>query len=321
MGYVFDFQDARAYTQWAARQPNQWASAMECELMLHLLKPAAGESILDIGCGAGVGTLPLLEMGLNVTGLDPSPYMLELSSNRLGHRVDLYRGYAEDLPFEDNSFNHALFFLSLEFVEDTVKAVEEACRVAKDKIFFGILNRFALRGVQRWRKDFWGAEVFNHARLFGVWELKKLVRSVAGPVPVSWRTVCQLPHGSAKVFQSIERSDIVQRCPFGAFAGMVVTLVPRFRTRPLAMRYTPKASRVMPGSAPVRPTCLGRRQQDPKMVGSAGAVLPAARCLPKSPPLLGCIHNYDDLYCGDSDGKKFGASPPTCRERTKVQVF
>jgi hypothetical protein len=29
----------------------------------------------------------------------------------------------------------------------------------------------------------------------------------------------------------------VQRCPFGTFAGMVITLVPRFRTRPLALRY------------------------------------------------------------------------------------
>lgn len=250
MGYVFDFQDARAYTQWVARQPNHWAAAMESELMVNLLRPAAGESILDVGCGAGASSLPLVEMGLNVTGIDPSPYMLELSANQLGQRVDLYRGFAEDLPFDDNSFNHALFFLSLEFVDDPVKAVEEACRVAKDRVFFGFLNRFALKGVQRWRKGFWEADVFEHARLFNVWELKKIVRSAVGPVPITWRTVCQLSTGSAKVLQSIERSVIVQRSPFGAFAGLVATLVPRFRTRPLAIRYIPENQpRVVPGSA------------------------------------------------------------------------
>lgn len=254
MGHVFDFQDARDYTQWAAGQPNQWAARMEHDLMVSLLKPSTGESILDIGCGTGGSILPLLQLGLNVTGIDPSPYMLELAADELGERVDLYRGYAENLPFDDNSFNHALFFLSLEFVADPEQAIAEACRVAKDSVFLGILNRFALKGVQRWRKHFWGAGVFDQARLYGVWELKRLVRTLAGTVPVTWRTVCQLPQTSTKMFQNIEQSNIIQRCPFGAFAGMVVTLVPRFRTRPLAIRYTPKKrTTVLHGTAPVGP--------------------------------------------------------------------
>lgn len=222
---------------------------MSNELMANLLKPAPGESILDIGCGTGGATEHMLQMGLNTTGVDPSPYMLQLCADHFGQRVDLYRGFAEELPFDDNSFNHAVFLISLEFVNDPVKAVEEACRVAKDRVFFGFLNRFALKGVQRWRKAFWNAQVFQNARLFTVWELKKMVRSVAGPVPIQWRTVCQLPQSSGKVFRNIENFDILQRCPFGAFAGMVVTLVPRFRTRPLAIRYKPEKRRsVIPKS-------------------------------------------------------------------------
>jgi SAM-dependent methyltransferase len=252
MGYVFDFNDARAYAQWIAQPRHQWAADLECGLIANLLKPAAGESILDIGCGVGGGTAALLEMGLNVTGIDPSPYMLDRCLERVGQRVDLYRGHAEDLPFDDNAFNHALFYISLEFVEDPRKAIEEACRVAKDRVFFGFVNRFALKGAQRWRTAFAGMEMFRHARLFTVWELKNLVRSMTGPVPITWRTVCQLPHAPARVAQSIETSHLMQRCPFGSFAGMVATLVPRFRTRPLAMRYRPeKPMRVLPGSAPV----------------------------------------------------------------------
>ena len=67
-----------------------------------------------------------------------------------------------------------------------------------------------------------------------------MIRSIIGQVPVSWRTVCQLPVPSGKFVSNLEQSKIIQRCPFGAFVGMVVVLVPRFRTRPLTAPYQAK---------------------------------------------------------------------------------
>jgi SAM-dependent methyltransferase len=273
MGYVFDFNDSRAYADWAFHQCDHWSTRMQSRLMLQMLHPARGETVLDIGCGAGTAMLPLLGMGLNLTGLDPSPYMLALCAERLGQRVDLYRGVAEDLPFDDNSFNHAIFFISLEFVDDPVKALEEACRVAKDRVFIGFLNRFALKAAQRWHKEAWGAEVFDHARLFSVWELKRIVRAVAGSIPIAWRTVCQLPQAPVRMFHSIEHSELVQRCPFGTFAGLTATLVPRFRTRPLAIRYVPeKARSAVPGwTAETAPSGHGLQgERKPALIDSAG---------------------------------------------------
>jgi hypothetical protein len=84
------------------------------------------------------------------------------------------------------------------------------------------------------------ATINNHAQFFSVWELKTVLREILGPVPVSWRTVCQLPTPSGRLAHSLERNRIIQRCPFGAFAGMVVALIPRFKTKPLAMRYRTK---------------------------------------------------------------------------------
>ncbi len=240
MGYVFDFHDAREYEQAVLEHRNQCAVALESRLMLDLLEPAPGESVVDIGCGTGISLEPLLATGINATGLDPSQYMLDLAARRLGHRVELFRGYAEDLPFDDNAFNHACFFTSLEFVNNPAKAVEEACRVAKDKVFIGFLNRYALKGFQRRLKGVFAATIFNHARFFSVWELKAMVRQTAGPVPIQWRTVLQLTSGKGRLTQAFEQSSLVQRCPFGAFAGLVVALVPRFRTRPLDIIYQPK---------------------------------------------------------------------------------
>lgn len=259
MGYVFDFHDARSYADWWSQQSDQWAAALELELMTNLLKPCQGESILDIGCGIGMSAQHLLNLGLNVTGIDPSPYMLDVALENLGNRADLYRGFAEELPFDDNSFNHALFFLSLEFINDPSRAIAEAFRVAKDRVFLGFFNRYALKGIQRLLTGFSTYAAFQHARFFSIWEVKKLTRSLLGPVPVTWRTVCHLPGAPTKVLRNLEQSYIVQQSPFGAFAGLSVTVVPRFRTRPLAMRYKPKASaRLMPGSAPVGSTATGR---------------------------------------------------------------
>ena len=157
-------------------------------------------------------------------------------------------------PFDDNSFNHAFFFISLEFVDDPVKSLAEACRVAKDKVFIGFINRYALKGVQLRLQGLFTPSIYNHARFFSVWELKRMARGIMGEVPIHWRTVCQLPNASGKVLRSIEKSAFVQRCPFGTFVGMVISLVPRLRTRPLALRYEAKRKgALVTGSVPVRP--------------------------------------------------------------------
>ena len=248
MGYVFDFNAARDYDRWLNSPERRFAAELENRLMTDLLKPMRGESLLDIGCGNGASLEPFLSMGLRVTGLDPSPYMLDLAVVKLAPQVDFYQGYAEDLPFDDNSFNYAILNTALEFVEDPFKAIEEACRVAKDKVFIGVLNRYALKGLQRRVQGIFTPSIFNRARFFSVWEIKQMLNALLGKAPMSWRTVCQLPHAGHRFLSRMERSALVQRCPFGAFVGVVVSLVPRFRTRPLTLRYSPsQTAEPLPG--------------------------------------------------------------------------
>jgi len=236
MGYVFEFNDAKAYEDWFGHPEHRQIAERESGLMIDMLKPSSGDSVLDIGCGTGANLLYLLELGVQATGLDPSPYMLDIASQNLGNRADFHRGYAEDLPFDDNSFNYATFMTTLEFVENPQKAIEEACRVAKDRIFLGVLNKYALKGIMRRVTGMFSSSIYNRAVFFSVWELKQMIRSVAGDSPMSWRTLCQVP-GSSRILKPwIEDFRLLQRCPFGAFTGMVVTLTPRFRTRPMKMR-------------------------------------------------------------------------------------
>ena len=78
MGHVFNFNEAISYEQWFNRSQNKAAFDLETQLMRDLLQPMRGESILDIGCGTGACLAAFLEMGLQVTGLDPSTYMLDM---------------------------------------------------------------------------------------------------------------------------------------------------------------------------------------------------------------------------------------------------
>jgi SAM-dependent methyltransferase len=203
---------------------------------MELLQPVPGYSVLDIGCGTGESLVPFLNAGLDVTGIEPSAYMLNIARKKIGHRADLYQGCAEALPFEDNAFHYASFFTTLEFTEMPQKAIEEACRVAKDKVFIGVLNKYALKAVHRRMQGFFGGSVYNEARFFSIWELKKMVYDAMGNVPVKWRTVCLLPGGSAPIARWLKRAGWIQKNPFGAFIGIVVVPVPQFYMTPLPLK-------------------------------------------------------------------------------------
>jgi len=236
MGYVFDFKDAGKYDAWFERPGPCHGFDLEIKLIQKLIDPKKGQRILDIGCGTGMSLAPFLDQGLNLTGIDPSPYMLDQAAIRLGSRVDLHRGSAEDLPFDDNAFDTALFFTSLEFTERPAKAIEEACRVAKDKVIIGVLNRHAPMNMARRFKSFFIPNIYTHARFFSIWELKMMLFSILGRVPVKWGTTLQFPFLSGSWIVWLENLGLVQKSCFGTFIGMRIQPVPKFRTRPLALK-------------------------------------------------------------------------------------
>ena len=237
MAYIFDFKDSIAYENWFTKYVNTLASELETNLLLKMLNPTRGESLLDIGCGIGGSFQPLLDRGLNITGIDPSTYMLDIAKKKYKDRVDLHREYGEDLPFDDNSFNYSCIITTLEFTKNHKKVIEEACRVTKDRLFIGILNKYAIKNVQRRIKGIITRTIYNRARFFSIREIKEIIYSLMGDVPLSWKTVNFSPMPTGKIISSIEKSSIIQRFPFGTYAGIVVTLNPRYTLKPLSLKH------------------------------------------------------------------------------------
>ncbi len=237
MNYVFDYQDALRYEKWLSDERNRRVLELEIGVMTEMLRPAPVRRLLDIGCGSGASLHPFLNKGIELTGIDPSSHMLDFARQRLGSRVDLHQGFAEDLPFDDNSFHYVVFFLSLEFCQDPERALEEACRVCRDRVFVGILNRFSLYAIRCRTARLFKTTVYGNARFFSINEIRRLFYSKLGDVPLQWRTVLQFPRPAAALLQRLESSRAIQYSPFGGFAGIVADPIPRFRASPLELKY------------------------------------------------------------------------------------
>jgi len=238
MGYVFNYQDAITYEKLLQDPRNQFVSDLQNWLVMDLLKPMKGQSVLGIGCGTGTGLSPFLQMGLQVSGLDPSPYMLDIAEKKLGHRIDFYRGFAENLPFEDNSFNYTCLITALEYVDNPRKTIEEASRVAKDKLFLSVMNRYALNSIKTRIKGVSAEAIYHHARFFSIWEILRLNRMVSGDVPVFWKSISRTPKNRGFIVNSLQHSKVIRWYTFGTFIGIVVVLIPRYQTRPLTIAYS-----------------------------------------------------------------------------------
>jgi len=242
MGYHFDHKDAREWEAWYRDPSNARAVALQWRLLAQMLHPAKGERVLDIGCGTGTSIEALLPLGVQLTGIDPSESVLRIARQKFGNRVTLRSASAEDLPFDDNAFHHAVLMTTLEFVDDPVRALAEACRVAKDRLFIGVYNRYAVKNIQRRVEGVFTRTIYNRAQFFSVWELKEQIRTLLGDAPVHWRTICQISSAPGRIVGMFEESEWVQRCPFGMLAGLTVELVPRFRARPLELKVPAKGA-------------------------------------------------------------------------------
>ena len=67
-----------------------------------------GDRVLDVACGTGNAALPAAVAGGEVTGLDITPELFEDARRRAGEagvELELVEGDAQEMPFDDQSFD------------------------------------------------------------------------------------------------------------------------------------------------------------------------------------------------------------------------
>lgn len=202
------------YEAWYETARGRWIAGREFGLMLRLLAPPAGATLLDVGCGTGHFSRRFAAAGLRVTGLDPDPAMLDYA-RRLGGGVDYLRGTATTLPLPDEAYDFVTAVTSLCFIADAMGALREMWRVARRTVLLGLLNRHSL--LYRQKRDRGG---YRGARWDRPEEARRWTRQLEPAPRVLIRSAIFLPGGGALACAA--EAILPGTLPWGGFLAIVL---------------------------------------------------------------------------------------------------
>ena len=95
------------------------------------IEAALGDAQTVLNVGAGAGSYE--PAGRQITAIEPSAEMIQ---QRSASNATVIRGSAEDLPFDDKSFDASMAVLTIHHWSDQERGVMEMRRVTRDKIVF-----------------------------------------------------------------------------------------------------------------------------------------------------------------------------------------
>lgn len=105
------------------------------ELFKWIAKEKPQGKLLEIGCSMGTDLIQLARLGINVTGIDLTDEGIKLAKERFelfNIPANLMVADAENLPFEENTFDIVYSFGVLHHTPDTQRSIDEVLRVLKN---------------------------------------------------------------------------------------------------------------------------------------------------------------------------------------------
>jgi ubiquinone/menaquinone biosynthesis C-methylase UbiE len=146
----------QGYLQWGFHKEER--QRRELEFLLRALKPPAGASILDMGCGQGHHAVWLAERGFQVTAYDISPTFLQEAkrfASQTKVSVSWHKCSHEDADFPEGAFDVAY---ALESFAPETSLLQKVARWLKPGGLFltDIINAeyFAKKGMyETWKED------------------------------------------------------------------------------------------------------------------------------------------------------------------------
>ena len=184
--------------------------------LVKLCQIGQGKYILDVGCGIGKTACRLAkQLDCRLVGVDISPRMVEWSKERarkegVEDRAEFRTADAQDLPFEDNTFDAVFNESILSFIPDRQKALIEYIRVTKPGGYVGLNETTWIETpVPKELQEALSGNFFSGAKLETVEEWKELLAESG------------LKDIIVKTFEMTARSDVLDRLKWFGFWGII----------------------------------------------------------------------------------------------------
>jgi len=188
----------------------QFGGIAGTEELMALCHISEGQTILDVGCGAGVTPCHIAKKhGCKVVGVDIRARMIERCEERarkekISGKVEFRVADAQELPFEDGLFDAVITESVTAILEDKQRAVNEYVRVTKIAGYVGI-------NEATWLK--------------------------ASPPPELFEWVSQDVGGNARPLTSDGWVELMERAGLKEIAAIIHEINPRDETKGLLQRY------------------------------------------------------------------------------------
>jgi ubiquinone/menaquinone biosynthesis C-methylase UbiE len=155
------------YEKWFKENENTFQSEL---LAIRQVVPI-GKKGIEIGIGSGI-----FAEQLDIKfGIDPSEKMLDLARKR---DLNVVNGFAENLPFPDESFDFAAFITSICFIKNPEKAIKEAYRILRKEgeIIIAFIDKHSKLG-QILDKEKDSSKFYSVASFCSVSEIIKIIEN------------------------------------------------------------------------------------------------------------------------------------------------
>jgi len=218
---------AEEYDSWYYTDRGKYISGLEKRVLLKMIAPKQLSvinhqlSVIDIGCGTGYFTQFLGSYCRSIVGVDTSMDMIKYAMiKHKATNIKYLIADAESLPFKERSFDISLSVTSVNFFKSLIKAVSEAVRISREKIFIGILNRWSMLSFFKKLKSLFKNTSYSDACFYSEGDIVNILSSFPQIKSVYKQHTYFLPFpGTRLVLSGLERI-VPSWLPFGGFMGI-----------------------------------------------------------------------------------------------------
>ena len=128
------------------------------KVILEIKRKKKNAKVLDLGCGAGRNTIPLIEAGFDVYAFDSAPEGIKILKKKLdekNNKIDLrVLDFTKKLSYESDFFDAIISVQVLQhsYEKDIINSIKEIKRILKKEgiIFITVCGRYDSEGKERY---------------------------------------------------------------------------------------------------------------------------------------------------------------------------